>query len=240
MAKKTPDAGSSRHLSLVQRAVAAVHEHMRNERVRVGETLPSEAFFAEKLGVSRSVMREAFAGLAALKIIDTGNGRKPQVGATDGSVLAISLEHAVVTSQITVAEIWDVRRILERQTAFLAAARRTDAEAERITETATLIGTAQGDPAIITEADIAFHALIAEASGNQLLYHIVTSFRGLMKIAIPTAWRTRTTEEQRQRSINDHLAIAAAIQAQDPDAADRAMAAHFDTAIGTLLRLGSY
>src|ERR1700761_716157 len=113
--------------SLVQRAMRAVTDHIRSKALRVGETLPGEAHFAVELGVSRAVMREAFGALAALRLIDVGNGRKPRVGAMDGSVIATSLGHAVDTAQITVPEIWDVRRTIELRTAGLAAASRTDA-----------------------------------------------------------------------------------------------------------------
>jgi len=70
--------------SLVQQAMDAVSGYIREQALRVGDTLPGEAHFATELGVSRAVMREAFGALAALKLIDVGNGRKPRVGAIDG------------------------------------------------------------------------------------------------------------------------------------------------------------
>ena len=85
--------------SLVQTAIEDVTGYMRDSNLRVGDTLPGEGYFAERLGVSRAVMREAFQALAALKLIDVANGRKPRVGAMDGSVIAASLDHAVSTAQ---------------------------------------------------------------------------------------------------------------------------------------------
>ena len=63
--------------SLVQRSVQAVTDYIRDQGLRVGDSLPGEAFFATSLGVSRAVMREAFGAMAALRLIDVGNGRKP-------------------------------------------------------------------------------------------------------------------------------------------------------------------
>src|ERR1700761_2448265 len=103
--------------SLVQRAMRAGTDHIRTRAMRGGETLPGEAHFATELGVSRAVMREAFGALAALRLIDVGNGRKPRVGAMDGSIIATSLDHAISTDQITVPEIWDVRRTIEARVA---------------------------------------------------------------------------------------------------------------------------
>ena len=118
--------------SLVQQAMEAVSGFIRDHGLRVGDTLPGEAHFASTLGVSRAVMREAFGALAALRVIDVANGRKPRVGAMDGSVIAASLDHAVSTAQVSVSEVWDVRRTIELRTAELAATERTDEEASEI------------------------------------------------------------------------------------------------------------
>jgi GntR family transcriptional repressor for pyruvate dehydrogenase complex len=93
--------------SLVRQAMQAVTGHIRSQNLRVGDTLPGEGHFAAEMGVSRAVMREAFGALAALNLIEVANGRKPRVAAIDGSVIAASLDHAVSTAQVSVAQVWD-------------------------------------------------------------------------------------------------------------------------------------
>jgi GntR family transcriptional repressor for pyruvate dehydrogenase complex len=95
--------------SLVDFAVRRIRDHIRDHDLKVGDTLPGEGQFAIELGVSRAVMREAFGALAALRLLDVGNGRRARVGAIDGSVMGTSLDHAVSTAQVSVAEVWDVR-----------------------------------------------------------------------------------------------------------------------------------
>ncbi|MGE0740392.1 MAG: FadR/GntR family transcriptional regulator [Hyphomonadaceae bacterium] len=222
--------------SLVNTAMQAVTTHIRDQRLRVGDTLPGEAHFAEALGVSRAVMREAFGALAALKLIDVGNGRKPRVGALDGSVIAASLDHAVSTAQISVADVWDVRRTIEQRTAALAATARTEDEAREIGQLAEAMARDGDDLASMTRHDVAFHHAIARASHNVLFAQIVFSFEPLMEVAVPTAWRTRVAKEQKDLMIARHRAVARAIAEGDAEAAAAAMAAHFDTAIGDLLK----
>jgi DNA-binding FadR family transcriptional regulator len=222
--------------SLVQSAINAVTSHIREHGLRVGDTLPGEGHFADALGVSRAVMREAFGALAALKLIDVGNGRRPRVGALDGSVIATSLQHAISTAQITVPDIWDVRRTIEQRTAALAAVTRTDEEAANIVALAEAMATDKDDLARRTAHDIAFHNAIARASHNVLFIQIVASFAPLMEVAVPTAWRTRVAKRQKQLMIDRHRAVAAAILARDSTAAAAAMALHFDDAIGDLLK----
>jgi DNA-binding FadR family transcriptional regulator len=222
--------------SLVQTAMQAVTQYIRDKRLRVGDTLPGEAHFAETLKVSRAVMREAFGALAALRLIDVGNGRKPRVGALDGSVIAASLDHAVSTAQITVPEIWDVRRTIEMRTAVLAATQRTDEEADKIMAFAQAMAADRDNLPKRSQHDIAFHNAIADASHNVLFVQIVASFAPLMEVAVPAAWRTRKAKKEQQLMLDRHIAIAKAIKDRDPEAAAAAMSAHFDSAIGDMLR----
>ena len=225
--------------SQVRRAIDAVTRHIRDNKLRVGDTLPGEGHFAETLCVSRAVTREAFGALAALKLIDVANGRKAKVGALDGSAMATSLDHAVSTAQVSVAEVWDVRRTLELRTVALAASSRKDEEAAEILALARAMRSAAGDLHQITRLDIDFHRSIACASRNALFLQIVSSFGPLMEVAVPTAWRTRSSEAQRQVIIERHYAVARAIADMDEQAAVTAMEGHFDVSIGDILRSAS-
>jgi GntR family transcriptional regulator, transcriptional repressor for pyruvate dehydrogenase complex len=224
--------------SLVAQATQAVRDHIRAHDLKVGDTLPGEAHFAEVVGVSRAVIREAFGALAALRLIDVGNGRRARVSAIDGSVIAASLDHAVATAQVTVSDVWDVRRTLEMRTAALAATQRTDEEARTILALAEAMEASCDHLDGITINDIALHEAIARASHNALFVQIVTSFAPMMEVAVPAAWKTRTAEAQRRLILDQHLTLARAIADRDPAAAEAAMAAHFDASIGRQLALG--
>jgi DNA-binding FadR family transcriptional regulator len=226
----TPDLSGS----LVDQAVRRVRDHIRAADLKVGDTLPGEGQFASDLGVSRAVMREAFGALAALRVIDVGNGRKARVGAIDGSVMAASIDHAVATAQITTSDVWDVRRTLELRTAALAAEHRSDADARLIVDHAAQMATSADDVDRLIRHDIAFHQAIARAGGNALFHQIVRSFEQLMRVAVPTAWQTRETPEQRDTVFAVHRNLAAAIADRDAAAAATLMDAHFDRAISDI------
>lgn len=222
--------------SLVQQTIQHVNDYIRDRGLKVGDSLPGEGVFAAELGVSKAVMREAFGALAALRVIDVANGRRARIAAIDGSVLANSLDHAVSTDQIKIADVWDVRRTLEARTAALAAVNRSEAEADRIVELAQLMERDIADRPTMTTHDLAFHEAIARASHNPLFHQIVRSFAPLMRIAVPAAWNTRLAQRDQQTIIDRHHAIARAIKAGDPEAAEAAMNAHFDVSIGDVLK----
>ncbi len=223
--------------TLVETATEAVCEHIRANGLKVGDVLPSEGSFAADIGVSRPVMREAFHALGALKMIDVGNGRRARVGAIDGSVMAASIGHAVNTAQVSLSDVWDVRRTLELRTAELAARNRTDRQADTILAAAHTLAVSR-DETTRTAADAAFHQTIALASGNPLFFQIVRSFEQMMMIAIPKAWAGRTTEEEREETLDLHREVARAIADRNPDLARAAMESHFARSIGDLFRDG--
>nr|WP_232307145.1 FadR/GntR family transcriptional regulator [Sphingomonas sp. Y57] len=223
--------------SLVQRSTQAVRDHIRGKGLRVGDALPGEGHFADLLGVSRAVMREAFGALAALRVIDVANGRRARVGAIDGAVIATSLDHAVDTAQVSIIEIWDVRRTMEARTAELAAWNRSDEEAALIVALAEAIAEAGDDRDRVVAADIALHEAIARASHNPLFLQVIRSFAPMMQRVVPAAWRTRTTADDRADVIARHRALARAIADRDPRAAREAMDRHFDRTIDDMFRL---
>jgi len=229
---------SPRTQSLVHQVFAAVAAMIRERGLRIGDELPSEAQFGEAMGVSRTVVREAFVALASMKLIDVGNGRCARVGRVDETVMSLSLVHAVQTEQVGVQQIWDVRRTLEIRTAALAALQRSPAEANEIVELARSMRNAYGNLALQTEFDIAFHVAIAKASRNPLFEILISSFKVIMEQTCPIGWRSRPTEQERLKVFDQHAAIAEAIAAQDPEASRITMAEHFDLSTKALTNAG--
>lgn len=229
-------AAPSEKPSLATQAVQAVRAYIRDHDLKVGDPLPGEGKFAADLGVSRAVMREAFGALAALNMLDVANGRRARVGAIDGSVMAASLDHAVTTSQISVVDVWDVRHTIERRIAELAAQRRSESQAAGLIALADAMLAAREDLDQLAVHDVAFHQLLAEASGNNLFAQMVRSYAALMTLAVPRAWSTRKTREQQDMALEQHRRLARAIAAGDSAEAVAAMDAHFDTSIADLLK----
>jgi DNA-binding FadR family transcriptional regulator len=222
----------------VEQVIAAVHEHIRSNGLGPGDALPSEGSIAAQLGVSRPVVREAFSSMAALKLIEIGNGRRARVSALDRSVLAHVLEHAVVTDQISVQQILDVRRTVEMRTVELAALRRTDAEAREIMGYAAAMRADVDVPERVMEHDIAFHEAIARTSKNPMFAVVMGSFHFVTRETWPVGWAARTRQSEHLKAIAVHEAIAQAIADRAPRVAAARMAEHFDETAKMLLAGG--
>lgn len=223
---------------LVSLVIGRVNEHIRRNRLSVGDLLPSEGTFAEQLGVSRVVTREAFRSLAATGIIDVGSGRRARVSAIDSNVLGAMIDHAVHVEQISIQQIYDLRRTLEARAVTLAAIRRSEAEADFILRLAASMRADFRDAEKVMDHDIAFHHAITAAARNPSFSLVLGGFEKVMRQTWPIGWRSRASDDLRLESIESHEEIARAIKASDPQAAQVAMAEHFDKSVKALVSAG--
>jgi DNA-binding FadR family transcriptional regulator len=225
-------------VGLVEKVARSVKQRIQTDRLRIGDPLPAEANLAAEMGVSRTVVREAFRALATLGILQLVNGRRARVGAIDADVLGLVLDHAVHTDQASIQQIYDVRRTIEIRTVALAALRRTEAEVDEIRSHAAAMREAFHRPSEVMEHDIAFHGAIARASRNPLFALIVGSFHVVTRQTWRIGWESRRTDAERHANVECHEGIAAAIAARDPNRAEALMAEHFDHSVKALLSAG--
>ncbi len=222
----------------VHDAIVAITRHIRENRLMPGDSLPSEMALSRDLGVSRSVVREAVQSLAAMRLITQNAGRRSTVAPLDTGAMAPLIEHGVNTDQISITQIYDVRRTIEVRIAALAALRRTDDEAARLVALTEAMARDVDAPPKVMEHDIAFHRLLAEASRNPVFAMIVGAFSGVTRQTWPIGWRSRMTAAARNGIVGIHIDLARAIQAGEPDTATRLMGTHFDESVRALLDAG--
>jgi GntR family transcriptional repressor for pyruvate dehydrogenase complex len=222
----------------VSTAIQAFTQHIRSEGLQPGDLLPSEAAMTRKLNVSRTIVREAFRSLSAMRLIDMSAGRRASVAKLDTGAMSMVIEHGITTQQISVHQVYDVRRTIEMRTVALAALRRTDAEAASIAESARLMRVNLRSPDAVMEHDIVFHEAIAAASHNPVFALIVTAFSGVTRRTWVIGWKTRSSDEEQLKMIKGHEDIAEAIVKGDPRLAAEHMAEHFDKSVKALIDAG--
>ena len=224
--------------SLVGDAIGAISRHIREKDLMPGDRLPSEALLSRELNVSRTVVREAFRSLAAMRIIDLATGKRATVAQIDHGAMSLMIEHGVHTDQLNIQQIYDVRRTIETRIVTLAAIRRSDDEAAQIIALAAAMQADSGDPARLMEHDLAFHMALARASRNPVYALLIGSFQGITRHTWPIGWKSRPTQASRDLMLATHMDIARAVSASDPQGAVTAMALHFDESVRALLTAG--
>jgi DNA-binding FadR family transcriptional regulator len=223
---------------LVGTAIGAITRHIRENDLLPGDKLPSEANLSRELNVSRTVVREAYRSLAAMRIIELATGKRATVSPIDHGAMSLIFEHGVYTDQINIQQIYDVRRTIESRIVVLASIRRSDAEATAILAIARAMRKAANNPDELMEQDLAFHRALAAASKNPVFALIVGAFQGITRQTWLVGWKSRTTAEAREAMLATHEGIAEAIGAGDPQRAVELMGVHFDESVRALLSAG--
>jgi GntR family transcriptional regulator, transcriptional repressor for pyruvate dehydrogenase complex len=133
--------------------------------LKVGERLPSEAELTRQYGVSRTVVREAVAALRYDNLVEARQGSGVFV-LNNQSASANNFLRTDFARISSIIEMLELRAAVEAEAAGLAAVRRSPAQEEAIIESCDDIDRliAQGRPT--SDADIAFHLAIADATNN--------------------------------------------------------------------------
>ena len=178
--------------------VQAVTDHIRLLITWSAHTLPGEQLLCRYPWRQPRGCPRSFAALAALRADRWANGRRGQ-GRRDRRLHYrhhIALIMRSSTAQITVPEVWDVRRTIEVRTAALAASSRTMAGGRRNRRTGRGDGGGERRPGqslcaarhCASRSDRSSQSQRAAPGAGSS-----RSFGPLMEVAVPSAWGTRTT-----------------------------------------------
>jgi DNA-binding FadR family transcriptional regulator len=186
----------------------------------VGSLLPAETELARQLAVSRNSVREAVRSLVHSGLLGARAGYGTFVRAT--SDVAPTLARRL--PQERDADVAEVRLLLEREGARLAALRRTP-EQLRILRDALAQRTALIGKPGYDDADIAFHQALLDAAGNALLAELYRGVGGNERALEALREETATAPDgsPEATAIDDaHAPIVDAVAAGDPAAAVKA------------------
>ncbi|MBV6322345.1 FadR/GntR family transcriptional regulator [Duganella violaceipulchra] len=225
-----------KHRNLAQGVVEAFTNSIQAGTLKPGEKLPTESVIMEIHGVSRTVVREAISHLQAAGLVQTRHGIGTFVLEPQPANLRISAD--TIRTIGDVLAILELRISLETEAAWLAATRRTEEQVQEMGAVLKRIQHSQGRPGSV-ESDVAFHLLIAQATGNRYFVDILSD---LGNTIIP---RARVNSAQLahddpavylERLNREHDDIYNAILRKDAEAARAAMRTHLSNSRERLRR----
>ncbi|MFC3606529.1 transcriptional regulator GlcC [Stutzerimonas tarimensis] len=199
--------------------------------LKVGQALPSERRLCEKLGISRSALREALRVLRGRGIIETAQGKGSFVAQLGGTRDSSPLMHLFSSQPRTLYDLLEVRAVLESEAARLAALRGTEADflilRSRYEEMVAAEAEEGADPREHTRLDHAFHLAISEASHNPVLVYTQQSLSDLMLSSVFASVNNLYHRPLQKRQIDrQHSRLFHAITERLPEQAQRAARDH--------------
>jgi GntR family transcriptional repressor for pyruvate dehydrogenase complex len=207
------------------RTVRTIAETIIAGRLNPGERLPTERALAGQLQVSRNTVREAIRSLEAMGVVEVRRGDGSYVTSLEPHYL---LDTAAFVTRLlrdhTVLEMFEVRAILESAATAMAAARMTEADHAELRQQVRRIEEANSVEDILS-ADLAFHGLIAAASGNAMLVSLLETFSA--KTYRARYLKSKIDSDKSLANLQlAHAAVLEAIVLRDPEAARVAAGAH--------------
>jgi GntR family transcriptional repressor for pyruvate dehydrogenase complex len=195
--------------------------------LRPGEKLPPERELASALGVSRNSLREAIRSLVLMNVLQSRHGDGTYVSSLDPATLMEPVSFLLSLDPSALAHLFETRRILEAETAALAAERITDEEVDAIRKCLVGMKAKTGSREDFLQADMRMHELITLAAKNPLLTQLMRSITGL---GLRSRMRTVQAPGITERVMHDHARILAALERRDSDGARQAMLDHIEHA----------
>ena len=197
----------------------------------VGGRLPSERELAERLGVSRPVVREAIIVLESRGLVQTRHGSGVFVQTDTPSAAA-----ATVDSDSGPFEVIEARRLLEGEIAALAAELVTERQIAEMQRLIDRIADMRLDNATREKADRAFHIALARVTGNDVLVGIVEKLWDMRyQSALCEYFFRRAREIGIEPPVDEHQTVLEAVKARDAEAARSAMREHLARVTENLL-----
>jgi GntR family transcriptional repressor for pyruvate dehydrogenase complex len=194
-------------------------------RLKRGDQLPTERELSETFKVSRATVREAIFSLETMKLVDRRQGDGTYVIASTEEALVQPLAASLFHERDDVIDIFSLRKIIEPEVAQWASENRTPEEINDLEEILKEQerGLVNGKNATQTDSD--FHHLLARMAKNRVLERLL---RALVDLLGKTREKYLQTEERKQKSLQGHRDILAAIKNGNGSAARQAMRRHLE------------
>lgn len=195
--------------------------------LREGDKLPTESELVRSYDVSRTVVREAISKLQAAGLAETRHGigtfvRPARAGA------GLTLNARELSESVDVLAVLELRISLETEAAGLAAQRRGSDHLQALREALRAFEHHAATGGDTIAHDLAFHLVIAQATGNPYFGEILAHFgaRLIPRTRITSIQAPGRDPEYLRRVNREHEEIYNAIERQDADSARAAMRIH--------------
>ena len=200
--------------------------------LRPGDRMPTEKELADRLGTSRTVVRDAVKLLSATGWVSAQKGRglyvadgESMLGARrwGGFFVPTNLDHIFM--------LFEFRRVQEMEASMLAAKRASPSELRELKAAVDncRAGYGSGNDAQFEEGDDAFHVGVATASHNLFLVSAVREARMLQRQA--SVIGVRGVGGHAGVAVDEHEAIYRAIRDGDSQGAAQATSVHLDNTL---------
>jgi DNA-binding FadR family transcriptional regulator len=209
--------------TLTEQAEQQILQYVTKKGYNIGDTFPKESEFAEILGVSRVVIREALSRLRMMGFIETKRKRGTVLKSPDMFYGVKTIVNSGKLDLESLKDLYEVRIMLEIGMADFIFMKKTEESIKQLEAiVANEDATDVNDLEKLANLDIQFHTTLYKMSGNKSL----GTFQNLLNTLFTTYSRSKNW---RNRQIISHAALVGILQKGTTDAFRTAMRLHLNT-----------
>lgn len=210
---------------LYQSVVDYIKEEIRNDRLTIGDKLPTERELSAKLELSRNSIREALRTLGSLGIIQSRHGSGNYLAGDINKFFSESFSMITLMNKTTPREICQMRRALEIQAFTIMYQSITEQQLEQLEEMARSMDHLDVDHR--TAIDMKFHHRLIELSGNGLMAATSVALSSVFLANIHTNLRVLSPDNL-ETTHQCHKDVVQAFREKNLEAGLAAIARHYD------------
>jgi GntR family transcriptional repressor for pyruvate dehydrogenase complex len=225
---------NEKEITFSKKVVEHIKDLIITEQLHPGDKLPPERELAEMMNVSRPTIREAFKILSAMGFLKIRHGHG--VFVADHRVRLDNLASFLFLQTDTIHELFEVRKMIETETAAWAAQRGTTEFLERISEKTKEIyrrvvlnnefTDKETRENFLSESDQEFHLMVAEAAGNEVIMRIMNNLIDLLR---ESRMQSMKIPGRLVQSLKEHIHIAEALVDRNSELARTSMFTHLSS-----------
>ena len=211
-------------MAVTDEAILKIKEMILLGELGPGDRLPPEKELSERLGLSRSSMREAVKALEVIRVLDVRRGDGTYVTSLEPRLLLEAMSFVIdLHDDSSILELLAVRRIIESAAAAMAARLITDEGIEDLRKQIASVDVSTSVEGLVAH-DLEFHGAIVAAAGNSYMATLTESLSG--RTARARIWRGLTQANSVSRTLAEHEAIVDAIASHDAQLAESLTVVH--------------
>lgn len=217
---------------IYEEVAETIYELIRTGQLSPGEKLDSVQQLAENFQVGRSAVREALTSLRAMGLVEMKQGEGTFIKEFTTDQISYPLSTAILMNREDIANLLEVRKIIELGTAASAANKRTDIQLIAMEKALDEMRTSasRGNKELGEDADLQFHLAISEAAQNSLLSSLMNHVSGMMGEIMKETRKVWLYSKQTtlEKLTDEHFDIYKAIKEKDEDRARYFMKIHLE------------
>lgn len=218
--------------NLSQRTADTLKKMIVEEQVYgFGEKLPNENELSQKLGISRTTLREAIKSLIFEGVLVVKRGKGTFVAEQIDQIKEGFEVNDILKMKVTLRDLYETRLIFEPEAAALACKRATDEEIKEILRLGVICQSElKKDPCgkKRIDSESAFHGAILKASHNEFLSQFMPMLTNTIEKTIELNYNLETIAEE---AYKDHITIMDFLEKRDTAGVKSAVTIHLHHAV---------